>query len=161
MMRFALILFIDEEFFEHGDAVAARHDSYRSRKFSVICRYPEIAARAYICLCNIQKIGLIVDRDRRACAVILKNGERGLSHRSYIFLQICLSISFHSLQKSTRDNSRAPLFILRFSACPLAQVLIHTREHELRIILVHAGIEITVAGREPKEEVAVISAVRC
>ena len=161
MMRFALILFIDEKFFEYGDAVAARHDSYRSRKLSVICRYPEIAARAYIRLCNIQKIGLIVDRNRRACAVILKNGERGLLHRSYIFLQICLSISFHSLRKSTRDNSRAPLFILRFSACPFAQVLINAREHELRIILVHAGVEITVAGCEPKEEVAVIRAVRC
>ena len=40
-------------------------------------------------------------------------------------------------------------------------MLIHTGEHELRIILIHAGIEITVACREPKEEVAVISAVRC
>ena len=40
-------------------------------------------------------------------------------------------------------------------------MLISAREHELRIILVHAGIEITVAGREPKEEVAVIRAVRC
>ena len=72
MMRFALILFIDEEFFEHCNTVAAGHYPYRSREFSVVRRYPEIAACVYIRLCNIQKIWLIVDRNRRACAVILK-----------------------------------------------------------------------------------------
>ena len=72
MMRFVLIFFIYEKLFQYGSIIAARHYSDSACKPAVVQSSSKVSACVYVCICDVQHIGLIVNSHERTCTVVLK-----------------------------------------------------------------------------------------